>query len=524
MKKAQKDLKKQAWKGSKKPDEDAHEEDAAPAKRLRKKTPTRPSMTAGLKDTASKAAQSDEADVATDQKSQTSQDAQERKQRATKDEPERSKGKSAKGESSKSKSMSQVSGSSKTEAKTDKVGKDKRQTDKPKKEKRKSRKQEHPTAEDEADKSKDQKQKRDRQSEPASEKLRGRPAVEDFEACLREFEDSAEEPAPPKSRKLAPTSSGPEIDEEDMWWELELFRNRNYELREEADWDADQGWDQWDGDAVEGWGGGEQEWLEDGQGESEVVADSNRKRHLGAAYSRKAGDLVDPSQEDTQDIDVASALGTEKYIEDQHGILRKPPRYLPKNSLVYLFPGLREDYESEHSQFSEDCSCEEPQDDDRKRSPSHSPVPEDSEVEPTKTGDAAANKINSTNHRKEWNKLDRIAKNRADTYPTLAKMWNTSTETRNKVLRQFVYSEGVAEKVEATLNWEISTGKKSNRRRAKLTVKQMQSAPHFFAPEKIRKIVSEQEGIPDEVTPHLKKTLGYWCYIEDTEDNYNDSR
>ena len=279
MKKAQKDLKKQAWKGSKKPDEDAHEEDAAPAKRLRKKTPTRPSMTAGLKDTASKAAQSDEADVATDQKSQTSQDAQERKQRATKDEPERSKGKSAKGESSKSKSMSQVSGSSKTEAKTDKVGKDKRQTDKPKKEKRKSRKQEHPTAEDEADKSKDQKQKRDRQSEPASEKLRGRPAVEDFEACLREFEDSAEEPAPPKSRKLAPTSSGPEeIDEEDMWWELELFRNRNYELREEADWDADQGWDQWDGDAVEGWGGGEQEWLEDGQGESEVVADSNRKR------------------------------------------------------------------------------------------------------------------------------------------------------------------------------------------------------------------------------------------------------
>ena len=132
---------------------------------------------------------------------------------------------------------------------------------------------------------------------------------------------------------------------------------------------------------------------------------------------------------------------------------------------------------------------------------------EESEVKPTKTGDAAANKINSTNHRKEWNKLDRIAKNRADTYPTLAKMWNTSTETRNKVLRQFVYSEGVAEKVEATLNWEISTGKKSNKRRAKLTVKQMQSAPHFFAPEKIRKIVSEQEGIPDEVTPHLKKPL-----------------
>ena len=31
MKKAQKDLKKQAWKGSKKPDEDAHEEDAAPS-------------------------------------------------------------------------------------------------------------------------------------------------------------------------------------------------------------------------------------------------------------------------------------------------------------------------------------------------------------------------------------------------------------------------------------------------------------------------------------------------------------
>ena len=144
-----------------------------------------------------------------------------------------------------------------------------------------------------------------------------------------------------------------------MWWELELFRNRNYELPEEADWDADQGWDQC------------------GQGESEVVADSNRKRHLGAAYSRKAGDLVDPSQEDTQDIDVASALGTEKYIEDQHGILRKPPRYLPKNALVYLFPGLREDYESEHSQFSEDCSCEEPQDDERKRSPNHSPVPED---------------------------------------------------------------------------------------------------------------------------------------------------
>ena len=95
--------------------------------------------------------------------------------------------------------MSQVSGSSKTEAKTDKVGKDKRQTDKPKKEKRKSRKQEHPTAKNEADKSKDQKQKRDRQGEPASEKLRRRPAVEDFEACLREFEDSAEEPAAPPS-------------------------------------------------------------------------------------------------------------------------------------------------------------------------------------------------------------------------------------------------------------------------------------------------------------------------------------
>ena len=117
--------------------------------------------------------------------------------------------------------------------------------------------------------------------------------------------------------------------------------------------------------------------------------------------------------------------------------------------MLNLYPGLREDYKSEHRQFSE-LQLRRAGNDERKRSPSHSPVPEDSEVTPTKTGDAAANKINSTNHRKEWNKLDRIAKNRANTYPTLAKTWSTSTESRNKVLRHFVYSEGVAEKIEAT--------------------------------------------------------------------------
>ena len=103
----------------------------------------------------------------------------------------------------------------------------------------------------------------------------------------------------------------------------------------------------------------------------------------------------------------------------------------------------------------------------------------------------------------------------------MAKMWKGDNDERNKLLRQFVLSGGVAEKVESQLVWRATTGNKSNRRKALLTVKQMRAPPHRFPNAKVRWIVANRQPVEDEDCPGVRSAWKYWCTVETVIDDYN---
>ena len=138
-----------------------------------------------------------------------------------------------------------------------------------------------------------------------------------------------------------------------------------------------------------------------------------------------------------------------------------------------------------------------------------------------KEAPAAEEKINSKTHKKFWSKLDRLIDSSGRKFPNMAKMWKGDIDEQNKLLRQFVLSGGVAEKVESQLVWRATTGNKRNRRKALLTVKQMRGPPHRFPKAKVRWIVANRQPVEDEDCPGVRSAWKYWRTVETGIDDYN---
>ena len=231
--------------------------------------------------------------------------------------------------------------------------------------------------------------------------------------------------------------------------------------------------------------------------------------------------IPDPSQEDT--LVLAVPEGTDKrYIFDEHRILQTPPKYIKKGAEACLFPGLKEDYVSEHSSSGKHSGSHTSDEDWQEDSEQEEEEEQDESVpEPAVKKDESA--VNSKSHKKEWMKIDRLVASNPAVYPTISKLWNSGAKERTTVLRQFVSVDGVFEKVESQLSWKASVGSTAKSRKALLTVKQMASAPHFFPAEKIRTIVASREPVKDEDTPHLQSANKYWCTVTATAADFQKS-
>ena len=200
--------------------------------------------------------------------------------------------------------------------------------------------------------------------------------------------------------------------------------------------------------------------------------------------------IPDPSQEDTLVLAVPERRDR-RYIFDEHGILQTPPEYIKKGAEACLFPGLKEDYVSEHTSSSkhsgshtsdEDWQEDSEQEEEEQEEEEEEEEQDESVPEPAVKKDESA--VNSKSHKKESMKIDRLVASNPDVYPTISKLWNSGAKERTSVLRQFVSVDGVFEKVESQLSWKASVGSTAKGRKALLTVKQMASAPHFSPPEK----------------------------------------
>ena len=331
--------------------------------------------------------------------------------------------------------------------------------------------------------------------------LRKKKPVDDLQVILNQFEDS-----------------GPEIDEEDFELELRKWQ----EERATARWEEQYG---------------------------SATGDESEQTLEYASLAAKKAEFVDPSQEDTQPLEPmlcpepvqpqpiekprmnpskpslalpAPPPGMERNKVDlssvplQH-LLAKPEPYIPRGASNALLPGLHEGFESDED-FEDDASLD-PEDDSKCEQPSVAP-PAPSKTE-KKEAPAAEEKINSKTHKKFWSKLDRLIISSGRKFPNMAKMWKGDNDERNKLLRQFVLSGGVAEKVESQLVWRATTGNKSNRRKALLTVKQMRAPPHRFPKAKVRWIVANRQPVEDEDCPGVRSAWKYWCTVETVIDDYN---
>ena len=344
---------------------------------------------------------------------------------------------------------------------------------------------------------KDTKDKKANKEEPPKKKKQ----ADDLQEILDQFEDS-----------------GPEIDEEDFELELRKWQ----EERATARWEEQYG-------SATG-------------NESEQTLDY-------ASLPAKKAELVDPSQEDTQPLEPmlcpepvqpqpikkprtnpsdpllalpAPPPGMEHNKVDLSSVplkhlLGKPEPYIPRGASNALLPGLHEAFESDED-FEDDVSLD-PEDNSQCEEPNVAP-PAPSKTE-KKIAPAAEQKINSKTHKKFWSKLDRLIDSSGRKFPNMAKMWQGDNDERNKLLRQFVLSNGVAEKVESDLVWRATAGNKRNRRKALLTVKQMRGAPHRFPKAKVRWIVANRQPVEDEDCPGVKSAWKYWCTVETVIDDYN---
>ena len=346
---------------------------------------------------------------------------------------------------------------------------------------------------------KDTKDKKANKEEPPP--LSKKKPADDLQEILNQFEDS-----------------GPEIDEEDFELELRKWQ----EERATARWEEQYG-------SATG-------------NESEQTLDY-------ASLPAKKAELVDPSQEDTQPLEPmlcpepvqpqpiekprmnpsepllalpAPPPGMEHNKVDLSSVplkhlLAKPEPYIPRGASNALLPGLHEAFESDED-FEDDVSLD-PEDDSQCEEPNVAP-PAPSKTE-KKVAPAAEQKINSKTHKKFWSKLDRLIDSSGRKFPNMAKMWQGDNNERNKLLRQFVLSNGVAEKVESDLVWRATAGNKRNRRKALLTVKQMRGPPHRFPTAKVRWIVANRQPVEDEDCPGVKSAWKYWCTVETVIDDYN---
>ena len=233
--------------------------------------------------------------------------------------------------------------------------------------------------------------------------------------------------------------------------------------------------------------------------------------------------VVDPSQEDTQQMEIdldVSQVGPNK------DLLAPPPYFCKVGANPNLLPGLKDDYASEQdSDFSAgqesdaDSELQGLDDSDEKESLDEAPEEAASSKDAKAPDDDKT--INSSTHKKEYNKLARFLESNGDSFPQMAKKWREGDKiAKNKLLKEYVLNNLNPDDVESSLVWQASSGNSGNTRRMLLTVSQMRKAPYFFPKEKIRTIVQTKTPVKDEDAPDVKKAYRYWCNVAVVKDEF----
>ncbi|CAK9071751.1 unnamed protein product [Durusdinium trenchii] len=122
--------------------------------------------------------------------------------------------------------------------------------------------------------------------------------------------------------------------------------------------------------------------------------------------------------------------------------------------------------------------------------------------------------INTSNCRKAAMKMNRWCEDHGDaeTVPNVMKMFNGSHTERLKLLRNWIASGGVAEKVETTLTVTKEQMQQGKEKEKLLTIQGMKD--HGFSEAKIKHICQTFTPVLDPDCPHLLEETKWWCNVE----------
>ncbi|CAK9113989.1 unnamed protein product, partial [Durusdinium trenchii] len=139
---------------------------------------------------------------------------------------------------------------------------------------------------------------------------------------------------------------------------------------------------------------------------------------------------------------------------------------------------------------------------------------EDEILELLKAGKIPYEWINTSNCRKAAMKMNRWCEDHGDaeTVPNVMKMFNGSHTERLKLLRNWIASGGVAEKVETTLTVTKEQMQQGKEKEKLLTIQGMKD--HGFSEAKIKHICQTFTPVLDPDCPHLLEETKWWCNVE----------
>ncbi|CAJ1390968.1 unnamed protein product [Effrenium voratum] len=119
-------------------------------------------------------------------------------------------------------------------------------------------------------------------------------------------------------------------------------------------------------------------------------------------------------------------------------------------------------------------------------------------------------KINTSTHKREWMSLMRRMESGSysASCPHMAKMWSGSQKDRNELLKQWVTSGEVMQKVEASLVIKRKQESQVAASKKLMTVAEMQAAG--FSAAKIENLI-KRGGLPDPDAPNDPASMRYWA-------------
>jgi hypothetical protein len=320
------------------------------------------------------------------------------------------------------------------------------------------------------------------------------------------------EPTPASaSRKLMKQASGPNVDHDDMMWELSQFLEQDgRNLKQE------QPHQEQEEDVVPKRSKtqhAERPDLEDTLIEDEQEGGEEEDETQEQGETQEG---IRPEEEDEDQEDQEEQEEMEEADEDQAAQAEEDAELV---EAVQQKMRLKADVKQEVNEEEQDDGLPLEEEDGEEETPEDDVLCD--EVPPPVPAKETNEKVNSSTHKKEYMALDRKMKNQEGAYPSMRKLWFGSMKERNDLLRNYVESGGEADKVEGKLTLKATRGTRGNTRRALLTVRQMKQPPHCFPKEKIRNIVANKPYVADEDAPNLKSARKYWCMVSVVRDDYD---